>query len=402
MTARKLLFVSPRFLFPATTGGQIRTSQILRGMRGNAFEITLLSPATPAKVQKFGEELDGACDHFAYWPEARRNFIFPFKRAYYSLSQLPIPIATDQSAPGKALVREHLGQQPSLVVFDFPHSAVLSPAALKTPSVMFTHNVEADIFKRHMQVAQNPLKKSMWRNQYRKMVNFEQHTLNRFNRVVAVSERDATLFREDYGIRNVAVVRTGVDLSFFDYRPPRDENKVVFIGSMDWLANIDGIEYFMDRIWPGVMTEVPGAFMKVIGRNPPSHLIQRVRSKNLNWEFTGFVDDIRKHVDGASVCVIPLRVAGGTRIKAYESMAMGCPVVSTSVGMEGLPVQPGEHYLRADSPEAFAASVVKMLRDRAGAQRFSRNARSYVENNFSFEEAAREFEDICLDTLTHY
>ena len=368
-------------------------------MRGKAFEITLLSPATPAAAQLFREELENVCDHFEYWPETNRGSIFSLMRMRYWFSDLPIPIATDQSALGSELVREHLARRPDLVVFDFPHSAVLGPTTLHTPSVMFTHNVEAEIFKRHMLVSQNLLMKSMWRNQYRKMLEFERRTLSRFDRVIAVSERDATMFRDDYAIPEVSVIRTGVDLSFFDYKPPGKDNNVVFIGSMDWLANIDGIEYFMDSIWPAVIAEVPDVSMKVIGRNPPKHLQQRARSRNLNWTFTGFVDDVREHVNDASVCVIPLRVGGGTRIKAYESMAIGCPLVSTSIGVEGLPVIPDEHYLRADSPQTFAASVVSLLRDNELATLLSRNARSYVESDYSFEEAAREFQDVCLATL---
>ena len=113
------------------------------------------------------------------------------------------------------------------------------------------------------------------------------------------------------------------------------------------------------------------------------------------WEFTGFVDDVREHVGGAAAFVIPLRVGGGTRIKAFEAMAMGTPVVSTSIGIEGLPVEDGEHFLVANDPQAFASRVVALLGDPALRQRLSTSARQLVEAKFGRERAASEFERLC-------
>ena len=107
--------------------------------------------------------------------------------------------------------------------------------------------------------------------------------------------------------------------------------------------------------------EVPGATMKVIGRSPPPRLVGEAPKGS--WHFTGYVDDVRPHAVGSAVSIIPLRVGGGTRIKAYEAMAMGIPVVSTTIGVEGLPVEANRHYLLADDAQSFAAAVVRLLRE---------------------------------------
>jgi glycosyltransferase involved in cell wall biosynthesis len=113
---------------------------------------------------------------------------------------------------------------------------------------------------------------------------------------------------------------------------------------------------------------------------------------------TGYVDDVRPYVQEAGIYVIPLRVGGGTRLKVYEAMAMGCPVVSTSIGIEGLPLVPGEHYLRADGEEELAAAVVALMKDAALRAKLAQAARRFVEERCSFRAVARDFERICMDT----
>lgn len=396
-TKPQLLFVSTRFLFPVDSGGKIRTTQVLRGLLGGAFDITLASPAPAGAEQRFAAELASVCNRFVSWPEQPRGLAFDLQRAALLASDLPVPVATDRSAAGLATVSKLLSERPNLVVIDFPHAAVLAPNAFEVPSVMFTHNVEAEIFARHAKVATSFWRKWVWRNQHRKMVEFERNTLRRFDAVIAVAERDAQAFRRDWAIPNVSVISTGVDLDFFAYQGPGPSETCVFIGSMDWLANIDGIEFFMDAVWPRIVSQRPNAKMLVVGRSPPPALVDRARG--LNWQFTGFVDDVRPYVKDCAVSVIPLRIGGGTRLKVYEAMAMGCPVVSTAIGVEGLPVEDGVHYRRADDAADTAARVTELFDDRAAAERQARAARAYVEENFSFRSVAREFESICLNAM---
>jgi glycosyltransferase involved in cell wall biosynthesis len=267
-------------------------------------------------------------------------------------------------------------------------------------SLLFTHNVEAEIFERHVRVARFPMR-AVWQGQARRMRDFEGAALRRFDRAIAVSARDADVLARDYGIPRPEVIDTGVDLDFFPYTPPPAAGDarggtIVFTGAMDWRANIDGIEFLMQQVWPLVLARRPAARVVVVGRNPPEALVARAPGES--WRFTGFVDDIRPHVAAAQLYVIPLRVGSGTRIKAFEAMAMGRPVVSTPVGVEGLDVQPGEHYLAAgaDDPAAFAAAILRLLDDPGLAARLAEAARRRVEERFSWSHVARQFEAICL------
>ena len=390
-----LVFISTRFLFPVDSGGKIRTTQILRGLKGGKYRVVLASPANEAQCKEFSAQLKEVSDEFHWWPEPVRGSLFHYTRIRHLFSTLPIPVRTDRHTSGVSMVTQLINGVPDVAVFDFAHAGVLAPRTITCASLMFTHNVEAEIFRRHKDIATSLIHRAIWRNQYRKMHDYEERTLRRFDVVVAVADRDKEQFVGDYGIHEPFVIPTGVDLDFFTFKAPERTKDVVFIGSMDWMANQEGVAYFMDQVWDKIAGKVPDARMTVVGRSPPGSMVQEAKRRGINWQFTGFVDDVRPYVHGAAVSVIPLNIGGGTRLKAYEAMAMGSPVVSTSIGMEGLPAKPDEHYLCADGPDEFASAVIALLKDPGRRIALAKDARAFVEQNFSYTVAARAFEEAC-------
>src|ERR1700743_1817110 len=146
----RLLFVSPRFLFPLNEGGKIRTVGMLRAMKKDGpFEITLVSPAPP-DIGQYTADIASACDRFFSWPPPRTGKL---TQVIGVLGSLPASTASDRSQAGRAVVAGELGKRPDVMVDDFPHSAVLLPPKLAPASVMFTHNLEAEILERHAAVA---------------------------------------------------------------------------------------------------------------------------------------------------------------------------------------------------------------------------------------------------------
>jgi len=404
VTARRprLAFVSPVFLFPNDAGGKIRSTNILRGLKGGKFEIVLAGPATSEQQGRWAGEISQICDEFRHWtppPVTPR-----WRRAFDLLGSLPVNIANDRTTAGRSAVAKIAAQDDvDLMVFDFVHSSVLRPPDIQCATVCFTHNVEAEIFSRHARQAADFLRRWMWRSQHNKMQHFEREALASFTSVVAVSERDAKYFTEHYGVLNAVPIPTGVDLDFFAWAGPPTSTSAtppiaVFTGSMDWAANIDGVRYFLDRVWPLVAAARPGSRFVVVGRNPPAALVTLARNLP-NVEFTGFVDDVRPYVHAAHAFVIPLLVGGGTRIKAFEAMAMGCPVVSTSIGIEGLDVDPNVHYLCRDEAESFAAAIIDLFDKPDLRDGLSSRARANVEHHYGHKVAAEAFEQICVDAV---
>lgn len=313
------------------------------------------------------------------------------------VSSLPYAISKYQSNAMKraiaSLVRDG---NFDVVVCDFLTPAINVDLDVDCPTALFQHNVESMIWKRHYQVATNPVEKIYLYGQWLKMRAFERDACRQVDVVVAVSAEDREQMKADYGIDAVFDVPTGVDTEFF--QPSRtqtvDPHNLVFTGSMDWLPNEDAIRYFTETILPLIKRQIPGVTLTVVGRNPYPALLSLAAS-DPSVIVTGRVDDVRPYMDQAAAYVVPLRIGGGTRLKIYEAMAMEKAIVSTTVGAEGLPVANGQELLLADSPKAFAESVVNVLRDAELNRRLGQSAARTVRERFGWEQVAREFAAIC-------
>ena len=270
------------------------------------------------------------------------------------------------------------------------------PPPPPAPAVLCHHKVEAMTWRRHYEVQTNPLKKAYLYGQWLKARRFERAECRRFDAVVAVSREDAELMRREYGVAEVADVPTGVDIDYF--RPTGAEtvepHGLVFTGSMDWLPNEDAIQFFTREILPLVRERVPQVKLTVVGRKPYASLLE-LAGRDPSIVVTGRVEDVRPYMERAAAYVVPIRVGGGTRLKIYEAMAMEKPVVSTTVGAEGLPLRDGEDLLLADTPRAFADAVVRVLEDAEFARRLGARAAAGVRERFGWERVADQFAELC-------
>jgi glycosyltransferase involved in cell wall biosynthesis len=245
-------------------------------------------------------------------------------------------------------------------------------------------------------VQTNALKKIYLRDQWRKALAYERAACRRFDSVVAVSRADAEMMRREYDVKNVSDVPTGVDTDFFrrTNATARAPHNLVFTGSMDWLPNEDAMQYFIKDVLPLIKQSVPDVTLTVVGRDPFPSLVERSR-RDPSIIVTGRVEDVRPYMERASAYVVPIRVGGGTRLKIYEAMAMELPIVSTTVGAEGLPVNDGAELLLADTPEEFAAAVVRVLTDEEFARALARRAAELVREKYGWDGVAAEFVALC-------
>ncbi len=369
----KILWVKANKILPVDTGGGIRSYNIIRSL-AKQHQVTFLSYYGGSRDEAYEcevrEQFDGAVACHIQVPDPDAQNPFDYLRRVRS--PVPYAVAKYSGIEVKNILSNWLASGGfDVAVCDFLAASDNFPATLQTPSVLFQHNVESALWQRQAKWEPNLIKRLIYKFESAKMDRYERAALTRFHHVIAVSEHDRKLMSAMTDPARISVVPTGVDLARYreaaGVRPSTDSGVteaevplVVFTGSMDWEANIDGVSWFCREVWPRVRSEVAGATFRIVGRNP-GPAVKRLASGSV--VVTGYVPSVIDHLRDSAVVVVPLRMGGGTRLKIYEAMAMGKAVVSTTIGAEGLDVHPGEDILLADDPAGFAAAIVRLLRD---------------------------------------
>jgi sugar transferase (PEP-CTERM/EpsH1 system associated) len=406
-----ILWVNAGLLLPLDKGGKLRTWHLMRHLAAR-HEITYLSFSDPTQTLADRDGMRAVCAHLWTIPRtdpAKGTPRFYLDAARYVIDSAPYAVAKYRSAAFAAQLRQLLDERRfDAIVCDFLPPVVNLPERLPCPSILFTHNVEAEIWRRHAENARNPVARALLAQQWRRMLRFEGEALSRFDFVLAVSDADRQTFERLYpgALKTPAhVVQTGVDTTYFapadgptetghhgEFKTgsPRRAH-LVFTGSMDWLPNEDGMLYFVRKILPRIRETEPEVTLSIIGRAPTA-AVKRLADE-AGIEVTGRVDDVRPHIAAGSVYIVPLRIGGGTRLKIFEAMAMGKAVVSTTVGAEGLPVTSGQNVVIADEPAPFAQAVVHMIRDVEARRRIETEARQLVVERYDWSAVAHDLED---------
>jgi glycosyltransferase involved in cell wall biosynthesis len=215
------------------------------------------------------------------------------------------------------------------------------------------------------------------------MSKWEPFFAERFGGCIVVSESDRRILLSMNPHLRIDVIPNGVDTNL--YQPLAHSSispALVFVGNMGYRPNIDAMNYFCRAIYPQIRREVADLEMWIVGINP-SPEVKQLEGNGVH--VTGPVNDVRPFYSRSTVCVIPLRAGGGTRLKILEAMAVGRPIVSTSIGCEGLEVVDGEHLFIADTPQQFVERTIALLRDEGLRQRISTQARKLVVTQYDWE-----------------
>jgi glycosyltransferase involved in cell wall biosynthesis len=394
----RILWVKAGKLLPVDTGGKIRSYNLLKHLAARN-ETTVLSyydgPRDQDYENQLAQELPGSISVNTGRPETTIGQTALYLR-HLASSFAPYAVTKFTSPKVKKLLSAWDKERRfDVAVCDFLSASLNFSERLIIPAVLFQHNVESALWQRQAQHEPNLAKRLAFKIEAAKMTRYERATVRRFKHVIAVSEHDQALMAEMTHSSSISVVPTGVDLGEYatvghvgNYSD--DGMQVLFLGSMDWEANIDGVDYFCRDIWPAVRSAVPKARFCVVGRNPHTRV---TRWASDSVEITGRVESVLPYLQQAAVFVVPLRIGGGTRLKIYEAMAAGKAVVSTTVGAEGLDVHHGHDILLADNEADFANSVIQMLRDVALRRQFGAAA-AQLAAQYDWPIIARRFEEL--------
>ena len=389
----KILWVKADFLHPTTKGGQIRTLETLKRLheRHEVHFAALANPAEPEGPERAGEYASKviAVPHHAPSKSSAR---FALQALGNLASRLPLAISRWESAELRSKITDlRRTEAYDTVVCDF-----LAPAPnfeSLEGVVLFQHNVEMMIWRRHAETAVGALKKRYFASQAQRMFDYEREVCHAVDRVVAVSEADAETMRRELGVKKVDWAPTGVDTQFFapPDKPAEPVADLVFLGSMDWMPNIDGVTWFAQEILPKIRSERPETTVAVVGRSPGA-AIQALGRDLPNFTVTGTVPDVRPYLWGSKISIVPLRIGGGTRLKIYESMAAGVAVVSTTIGAEGLEINPPQNIRIADDAESFAQACIGLLRRQDERRAVAAAGLDLVRSRFSWDKVVDRFE----------
>jgi glycosyltransferase involved in cell wall biosynthesis len=400
----RILWVKMGGLWPATTGGRVRSLNTIAEL-ARGHQVTVIT--THAK----GDDPDGlqqqlaGCERVISVPYAvpKRGsaaFVGAVARSWFS--HYPVDLWKWRVPEVRHEVREVLSAgNVDVCVADFLFAAANVPMSPRIPVLLFEHNVEYLIWQRLANIETSPWKRALFEMEWRKLRACEAEACRRAALTVTVSDDDRQRLEElGAGIRAVPIP-TGVDTRYFT--PRRDAEvpgRLVFSGSMDWHPNEDAVRYFADEILPRIRADVPRVSFTIVGRNPSARV--RELASRPGIVVTGTLDDVRPSIAEGSVYVVPLRAGSGTRIKIFEALSMGKAVVSTSVGAEGLALESGRHFLAADTAHDFAHAVIRLFRDAARRRALGDAGRALVEANYSWSKVARLFEARCEEVVAEH
>lgn len=391
----KILNVMPYSPVPPDFGGALREYYLLKSLASN-HEVTVLTYGSEDQLEIFNEEFGHLVKDVYMLPE-------PWERNYRRLAQFYSMWSSEsyfQNNNCSYEMQKKIDDLLSEKDFDAVHCefSVMGNYDFSDNiiRIMDTHNVEYENYRRMWKKTESKFRKWFYYNEYKKVYREEIQTLQQQDVIFSTSDQDRKIMKKDVPEVPNYVVPNGVDTSFF---VPSDSVGVepysmVFTGMMAYTPNHDGMFYFLDKIFPLIKKEIPEAKIYIVGKRPPEALKKRTSDSVV---VTGFVDDVRPYVWRSNVFVVPLRMGSGTRLKVVEALSMKKPVVSTSIGCEGIDVTDGESILIEDNPESFAQSVIQLMENRDLCSRLVENGYNLVKQHYDWNVVGEKMLDVYED-----
>jgi sugar transferase (PEP-CTERM/EpsH1 system associated) len=393
-----VLFITEFLPWPLNTGGRIRTYHILRQV-ALRHEVTLATQKLPGDIEA-EERIRPLISRLCTVPLRSQSFIRKTLAATFSLTS-PKPYVSMYSHYRHALSRliRTLIKRESFDVIHIDHldaAVYLQDCLPKIAVYLDEHNYETNLLEATSNKTSKLLLRWYLSSQLWKLARFESRILRTVRAVGVVSANDAKMIAAVAPETALEVIPNGVDLAFFDIPRQPVPYRVVTVGSLDWLPNIEGIMWFLDNVWPAVHAAKPEATLHIVGRNPSRVLLQRSCQ---HVTVAGSVPDVRDYVTGAAAFVVPLFAGGGTRLKVLEAMAMRVPIVSTSTGIEGIDCIYGKHVLVAEDAKDFASKLLELLDNPDLGAQLATAGRSLVEQHYGWDAIGERLDDFYRRTV---
>lgn len=395
----RVLLLTQVLPYPPDSGPKVKTWNVLKCLARN-HQVTLVSFVRGDQSEEVAR-IKSVCQAVHTVPIERGWAHDAVALGRSLMGAGPWVILRDDRAAMRRLVERVAQSQ----VFDLVHAdqvnmaqyALLAEGARR---LLDAHNALWLLYARLAATTRNPALRWLFRRDARLLQRYEGEMCRRFDSVLTVTDIDRHALLQ--AVESTGHGRNGTDPRVIPIavdteelrfrRRSRTANHILHIGTMFWPPNVNGIRWFVESVLPLVRMERPDVEFDVLGANPPAEMLAW-NSNGRGVRVAGYVDDPSPYLGSAGVFVVPLLAGGGMRIKILTAMAQGLPVVTTTVGCEGIDVVPGRHLLVADTPQEFAAATLRLLAQPQLAEELGLNGRKLVEQCYSLPQLAVQLED---------
>lgn len=395
----RIAFLTPTLPWPTNTGGTLRTYHLLRALAAEhavaLFSFHYGAPSDPGSLTTFCHQVTQISLGEVY--SCHRQWIDlvrPLPRSVtYFFTKASQQTLLEQTQLGYDLV---ICDEVILASYLYKQHVRGKPQNCAIPQVLLRQKIDhlhyAEV------AAQRPwgMAKLLDQLEAWRLRDYERHVLPIFQAAVVCSAEDGAITQEQCRMLRVDVIPNGADTRYFcpPTRATRNQAPtILLLGTMHYYPNIDAVHYFFETIFPQLQHEFPDLQILIVGHQPPPEVV--VLGELPGVTVTGSVEDVRPYIARSWLMAVPLRLGGGTRLKITEAMAAGLPVVSTSMGAEGLAVQHERDLLLADEPTAFAAAIRRLLNDTSLRQQLAEAGRKLVESHYSWAALGQRFVATC-------
>jgi glycosyltransferase involved in cell wall biosynthesis len=370
----RVCFCTHRLPYPPVSGGKRETFKLVEALSDAGHAVDLVTYCDDAaRAEELAATLGGDC---AVDPVPGAPDRTPWTLARNVVSPDPLPVTKARTARFERAVRDR-ADGADVVHLHALQTAHLADAGLPAPTVLRFNNVKHEIYRQFAARARNPATAAYAYLQFYKTRRYEARAPAASDLSLTITDEDRATLRDCGASGDIEVLPAGVDPSAF---PPADHDPdgdaLTFFGSMDYHPNEEGAVWFVEEVLPRIRAERPDVTLELVGKDPPP-AVRRLGDRG-GVRVTGYVEDLAAAVGRATVVVLPVRVGTGVRMKALHAMAMGKPMVSTPLGVQGIAVADGTHVSVAEDPAAFAGAVLDLLADPERQRRYRERARSLV------------------------